>query len=317
MYLCSRDPRSSGTATGFFDIAGMRVRTRVEGTGPSLLLINGIGANIEVLEPLRRRLLGRQLISFDAPGTGASPPPPRPLRMRDLADLVDHLLHRLGCDRTDVLGYSFGGALAQQLAHQHPGRVRRLVLAGTIPGLGGFQNPWMIAQLLDPRLRDRRGDRRLHKKVARIVGGRSGRDPAVLAVYERDRLAYPPTLLGYESQLRALIGWSSLPWLHTLRAPTLVLAGESDPIVPIINTRIFTRLIPNCRRYVVPGGGHLFLIDQPDDVVGPIEAFLSGPAPLDGAESPGVTELRPHSRTRLLRVARGALGRPAQGWDGS
>jgi pimeloyl-ACP methyl ester carboxylesterase len=262
---------------GFLNLRGIRVRVCVEGAEPPLLLINGIGANIEAWDPLKRLLSARRVISFDAPGAGASPAPPRPLRMRHLADLVTGLLNELHCTRADVLGYSFGGALAQQFAHQHPTRVRRLILAATIPGLGGIQNPAILMRMANPRLISMESDRR-QATVARVVGGRSGRDPAVLAIYERARLVNPSTPEGYRSQLRSLAGWSSLRWLHTLRAPTLVLAGDDDPLVPIANSHILARLIPDCRRYVVPGGGHLFMIDQPEDVVGVIDAFLTEPA---------------------------------------
>jgi pimeloyl-ACP methyl ester carboxylesterase len=247
---------------------------RVSGQGPPLLMVNGIGANIEVWEPLTTLLTARQLICFDAPGSGLSPVPDRRYRMRELAGVVAAGLDRLDLQRVDLLGYSFGGALAQEFAHQHPGRLRRLILAGTIPGLGGVQNPRTVIEMFDPRLAVAGSERRM-RKVARLVGGRSGADPSVLEVYERNRLRHPPSPAGYRFQLRAITGWSSIGWLHTLSAPTLVLAGGRDPIVPLVNSRIFARLIPDCRRYVVPDGGHLFMLDQPDDVAPVIEAFLS------------------------------------------
>jgi len=112
-------------------------------------------------------------------------------------------------------------------------------------------------------------------RLARLVGGRAAADPAILAAYEDNRLRHPPTLPGYRFQLRAILGWSSVTWLHKLTTPTLVLVGGRDPIVPLVNTRIFTRQIPDCRRYVVRDGGHLCMVDQPEDVGPVIEAFLS------------------------------------------
>lgn len=271
--------RTYPSAIRYIDVNGARLRICDEGDGPPLLMINGIGATIEVWDPLKRLLPGRRLISFDAPGTGASSRPARSLRMHHVADLVAGILDQVQCDRVDVLGYSLGGMLAQQFAHQHPTRVRRLILAGTIPGLGGIQNPLTILRTLDPRLLNVRSHSR-RDRVSRLVGGRSGADAAALAVYERNRTAVPPSPGGHWLQLRSLIGWSSLPWLHTLAAPTLVLAGEHDPLVPIANSRIFARLIPDCRRLTVKGGGHLFLVDQPEDVVGAIDEFLgAAPAP--------------------------------------
>jgi poly(3-hydroxyoctanoate) depolymerase len=312
MKLRREHAAAPGAAIEFVDVGGSRLRVCVDGSGPPLLLINGIGANLEVWDPLKRLLAGRRLISFDAPGTGLSPAPERRLRMEDLADIVAGLLDALDEDRVDVLGYSFGGALAQQLAHQHPSRVRRLILAGTLPGLGGVQNPLTVLRMCDPRLQTALASDRRVEKVSRLVGGRSGSDPAALAVYERNRLATAPNVRGYRLQLRALLGWSSLPWLHTLRAPTLVLTAENDPIVPAINGRIFTRLIPDCRRHVVPGGGHLFLVDQPEDVVGVIEGFLAIAALPAGAPAPArmpVLEIR--RRPKRRRRIRAALARLA------
>ncbi len=259
--------------TQFVSAAGLTLRASVSGQGPPLLMINGIGANIEVWQPLAGLLTSRRLIRFDAPGTGLSPVPDQSYRMRALADVVAGLLDRLDLEVVDVLGYSFGGALAQEFARQHPRRLRKLILVGTIPGLGAVQNPRTVIAAFDPRLAGAGSERR-RRKVARLVGGRSGSDPSVLDVYERNRLRHPPSVAGYRFQLRALTGWSSITWLHTLSAPTLVLAGGRDPIVPVINSRIFARLIPDCRRHVVSDGGHLFPIDQPEDVAPAIQAFL-------------------------------------------
>src|SRR2546421_3033117 len=106
------------------------------GAGEPLLLINGLGANLEMWQPLVGALAGeRELIAFDLPGTGRSAQPRWPLRMPHLAQVVTELLDELGHDRLDVLGYSLGGIVAQELAHRDPDRIRRLVLCATTPGL--------------------------------------------------------------------------------------------------------------------------------------------------------------------------------------
>jgi len=256
----------------FVETAGTPVRVHTVGTGPPLLLMAGIGGNIEIWAPLIRVLTGRRLIAFDAPGAGATPPLAGRPRMRDVARLVAELLDRLEYGSVDVLGHSWGGALAQQFARDHPLRVRRLILAGTLPGLGGVQHPARPVQLL--RLAKVRDNNERRKRMAGLVAGRSGRDPASLAIYEANRAAQSPSLEGYRSQMRTIAGWSSLRWLKRLPMPVLALAGEEDPMAPAANTRIFCRLIPDCRRYVFAGAGHLFLLDQPEDVAPIIDAFL-------------------------------------------
>jgi poly(3-hydroxyoctanoate) depolymerase len=268
------EPEGLGSADRFVSAAGLGIRVSVTGAGPPLLMINGLGANIELWNPLTPMLPRRQLIRFDTPGSGLSTVPDRGYRMRDLADVVAAMLDCLDLPSVDVLGYSLGGAIAQELAHRHPQRLRRLILAGAIPGVGAIQSPRKVIEFFDPRMAVTGSEDRM-RKLARLAGGRAGADPAILAAYEENRLRHPPTLPGYRFQLRAAIGWSSVTWLSTLTAPTLVLAAGRDPIVPLVNSRIFTRLIPDCRRYVVADGGHLFMVDQPEDVAPVIEAFLS------------------------------------------
>jgi len=96
----------------------------------------------------------------------------------------------------------------------------------------------------------------------------------VLAANAETRLQAPPSALGYAYQLYAVAGWTSLPWLHRLRQPSLVVAGERDPSVPLGNARILAARIPDARLHVVRGGGHLFLLDEPETAAGAIRAFL-------------------------------------------
>ena len=132
----------------YADAAGLRLRVGRHGSGPPLLLITGIGAHLDMWAPFARHAGERELIAFDPPGAGLSQRPRRPLRMRGLARVVAALLDTLGLERVDVLGYSFGGGLAQELAYRAPERVRRLVLCATAPGLGGVPPKPMAALML-------------------------------------------------------------------------------------------------------------------------------------------------------------------------
>jgi poly(3-hydroxyoctanoate) depolymerase len=247
----------------------MRVARR--GEGEPLLLITGIGANLEMWGPFSRVVGDRELIAFDAPGAGLSERPRRPVGMRGLARIVAALLDRLGLDEVDVLGYSFGGGLAQ-LAYRAPARVRRLVLCATTFGLRGVPARPVPALLLATP--GRYYHPVLFRLTApRIAGGRTRRDPTQLDHQAAARLEHPPDPLGYAFQLYAMSGWTSLPWLHRVTQPTLILAGDDDPVIPLANARRMARRMPAARLRVVEGG-HLFLIDQPETVVDDIAAFL-------------------------------------------
>jgi poly(3-hydroxyoctanoate) depolymerase len=257
------------------DVDGVRLRVAVRGTGRPLLLLMGIGGNLEMWAPFEDHLdpTAVQSITVDAPGTGGSTPYRWPRRMRGLASTMDGLLDALGHDQVDVLGVSFGGVLAQQLAHQAPGRVRRLILAATGPGLGGVPgSPRVLLALATPR---RYTQPDYFRRVAgRVYGGQAREDPDTLLHGSPARFIRPPSAAGYLAQLYAIAGWTSLPWLRRLGQPTLVLAGDDDPIVPPVNGRLLARLVPNARLRMVPGGGHLFLIERASEMAEIVSRFL-------------------------------------------
>ena len=254
-------------------VDGLRLRATVQGRGQPLLLVMGIGGSIEMWEPLVDALNGFQTIAFDAPGSGESERPSRPLRMPGLARLTDGLLAALGYGKVDVLGVSYGGAIAQQLAYQHPDRVRRLVLAATTCGLGAVPgNPLTLLLLATPF---RYYSPALFKAVApRLYGGATRRRPELAEGQAVARLLRAPSLRGYLFQLTAIAGWSSLRFLRHIRQPTLVITGGDDPIVPAVNGRILAGRIPAARLHLVHGGGHLFLLDQAAEAAAIIGEFL-------------------------------------------
>ena len=122
-------------------VGGRRIRVRIRrGTGVPLVLCNGIGAGLEVLDPLVAAMdPTATIISFDVPGTGGSPASPVPYGILALACGLSRLLTEIGVDVVDILGLSWGGALAQQFALQNPQRCRRVVLVAT--GTGALMIP--------------------------------------------------------------------------------------------------------------------------------------------------------------------------------
>lgn len=245
-----------------------RVRVRTSGSGQPLLMIMGIGGNLDMWAPLARRLTGRQLIMFDFPGTGGSGMSCLPPTMGANALFLRWLLGRLDLPRIDVLGYSWGGVLAQQLAIQHPHSVRRLVLAGTTFGLGAVPpNLKVAARMLTPR---RYYSREYFAKVApELYGGRFRHDAGLVNDEANRRIGRPPAVAGYAAQLMAVMSYSSLPGLPFVSAPTLILAGDDDPIVAAANHKVMARLIRHSTLRIIPGAGHLLLLDSPE-IVAPI-----------------------------------------------
>jgi poly(3-hydroxyalkanoate) depolymerase len=255
-------------------IMGTRVRVSVRGTGTPLLLIMGIGGSLDMWQPLERSLtpLGYQTISFDLPGSGASPAVFPPRRMPGLACIALGVLEALDIEQADLLGVSFGGIVAQEVARLDDTRVRRVVLAATGPGLGGIPaHPVVLAHMSTPL---RYWSPRYAQRIGpSIYGGAARRDDGL---HERmsARFERPPSLLGYAGQLYAISWWTSLPWLHRVRKPVLVLHGDDDPIAPLANARLLARLLPDARLVVLEGSGHLFLLDEPELAARHVDDFL-------------------------------------------
>ncbi|HKR68011.1 MAG TPA: poly(3-hydroxyalkanoate) depolymerase [Streptosporangiaceae bacterium] len=259
----------------------LRVATRPGNlVEPPLLLCNGIGASLELLQPLVDAVHpGRAVIRFDLPGIGGSPAPALPYHLIGLPAMVEAMLGQLGHSRVDVLGISWGGGLATQLALARPRLVRRLVLAATGTGvLMVPARPGVLRHMITPR---RHRDASYSVQVAGdIYGG------GLRARPERARELLRPhtgsgTRRGYYFQLLAGAGWTSLPMLPMLRQPTLLLAGDDDPIIPLVNARIMAQLIARSRLHIYPGG-HLELIDRPQLLAPVIEEFLREQDPVAG-----------------------------------
>src|SRR5215475_9501940 len=152
---------------------------------PPVLLFNGIGANIELVQPFLDAFEGPEAIVFDVPGVGGSPAPKLPYRPSTLARLSARLLDQLGHAQVDVMGVSWGGALAQQFAFQQSKRCRRLVLAATSPGhLMVPGKPSVLLKMATPR---RYRDPAYMKEIAgQIYGGALRNQPDLL----RDHLGH-------------------------------------------------------------------------------------------------------------------------------
>ena len=254
-------------------VLGQQIRVNVRaGEGVPLVLCNGIGAGLEVLDPLVAELdRDTPVVRFDVPGSGASPDSPLPYGFPYLAAVLGQLLKKLGFGGpVDVLGLSWGGALAQQFAFQHPRRCRRLILVST--GTGAVMvpgRPWVLARMLTPR---RFLDHDYAAVIAgEIYGGKARSDPAsVKRLFDRQLMA--GSRIGYLHQLLAGAVWTSIFALPLIRQDTLIVAGTDDPIVPVVNARIMHRLLPHSTLHL-HGGGHVDLITNATELAPVIETF--------------------------------------------
>ena len=242
------------------------------GTGVPLVLCNGVGASLEVFDPLVDKLdRATTVVRFDVPGAGGSPNSPFPYGFPYLAMVLGRVLRRLGLNnRVDVLGLSWGGALAQQFAFQNPRRCRRLILIST--GTGAIMvpgNPFVLRKMLTPR---RFLDHDYAAAIAGQLYGGSVRTDPVFVKRVFDQQLMSGSRVGYVHQLLAGSVWTSLFALPLIRQRTLIIAGTDDPIVPVVNARVMARLLPNSTLHLHPGG-HVDVITNAAEFAPIIESF--------------------------------------------
>ncbi len=235
-----------------------------------ILFFNGIGANIEAVAPLAEGLSDRPFMTLDMPGVGGSPEPVVPYTPFVMSWIANQLLKRFGAPLVDVMGVSWGGAMAQHFALQHGGRVRKLVLAATTAGMLMVPGkPAALSKMADPR---RYVDPAfMEKHFLTLYGGLTGGKADHIG-----RLT-PPSPRGYLYQLLCMIGWTSLPALPFLKTETLIMMGEDDSIVPLINGKILKAMIPNSRLETFEEGGHLFMLTHQEQTLRLLREFLSEP----------------------------------------
>ena len=191
-----------------------------------------------------------------------------------MPSLLAGLLDQLGHEQADVLGISWGGGLAQQFALSRPDRVRRLVLVATGPGaLMVPGHPRVLLRMLTPRRH--RNPAYAARIAGELYGGSARENPLVARdlLHATTRLGASVPARGYFYQLISTVGWTSLPLLPRLRPPTLILAGDDDPIIPLVNARIMRRLIPRSQLHVYHGG-HLELAADSERLAAAVQAFL-------------------------------------------
>ena len=225
-------------------------RWRAGAPGTPLLFLNGIGADIGAAAPLLAQIHDREVWTLDMPGVGSSPDALLPYGAPTMAAVVMEIADRFGQKQIDLAGFSWGGAMAQQIAIQFPGRVRRLVLMATTPTVTAPGIGW--AALLDDDM---------------LASG----------------LKLPTaTPLGLAYQTMAMAGWTSVAMLPHLKIPMLILMGANDGVVPACHGQAIADLINGAILEVVPGS-HLFPFTHAADISARISSFLE--APPDAAQA--------------------------------
>jgi pimeloyl-ACP methyl ester carboxylesterase len=243
------------------------------GEGRPLLLIAGIPAVAGDWAPLAERLAARRrVVAYDNRGSGGSTVTPAPYTTAQLADDAVALLDAFGFADADVFGMSLGGMIAQELAINHPRRVRRLVLGCTHAGVRHAERQPRATARAFAMETDDWGER---MRALAPFAFAPGVDPAFLDAFiaKKSRDVQDPE--GYAGQIAAALAHDAAGRLHRIAAPTLILTGDADQVIPPASSRVLHERIPDARLIELPGTGHLFFLEQPEASARLVETFLA------------------------------------------
>jgi len=267
----------------YVDNDGVRIRWEEEGSGEPLLLIMGLGYSLEMWHRVKPLVTNKfRVIMFDNRGVGQSDVPEPNYSIPDMADDAVAVLDAAGVESAHVLGVSMGGYIAQALTIADPDRVRSLILGCT--ACGGpdavTAEPEVLAALTA------RGSMSAEEGVRVMIPFIYDANTSVEAIDEdlALRLQNYPTEKGYMGQLQAIASHQTYDRLHEIVAPTLVIHGQSDRLVPHANGEDIARRIPNARFVTLPDASHIFFTDQPERTRIAIDGFLAEVASV-GAEA--------------------------------
>jgi pimeloyl-ACP methyl ester carboxylesterase len=241
---------------------------------PALLLVRGLGRSSRYWGELRD-LLGRSfhLLLTDNRGVGRSDAPWPPYSTSLMADDHAAILDAAGVARTHVFGMSLGGMIAQQLAIRHPTRVERLILGCTTPGGHHAERSGALLALVRASISPI--DRAIQITAPLVLSGETLRQrPEVVEQWRAIARDEPKNRIGRIGQFLAAGRHDAWAQLAHITAPTLVVTGDADRLIPPGNSRLIADRVPGARLHSIPAAGHDFAADRPEETATVISRFL-------------------------------------------
>jgi len=244
----------------FVQNQGAKIYWDEHGRGEPVLLIMGLGYPSSLWHRTRPVLAQHfRTVAFDNRGVGLSDAPPGPYSITTMASDAAAVLDAAGVSGAHVFGVSMGGMIAQEFALQYPARTRTLILGCTSPG-----GPAAV-----------RAERHVSDiLMARGMTLEQAREAILPYIYDaatppekieedvRLRRRWLPTTEGYMAQLQGILAWESYGRIDQITAPTLVIHGKSDALVPPANGELIAARIPGAKLVLLDHASHLFLTDQ-------------------------------------------------------
>jgi pimeloyl-ACP methyl ester carboxylesterase len=247
-------------------VQGINLYYEVHGAGYPLVLIRGFGSNADHWYCQTPGFSSRyNVVTFDNRGIGRSDKPDVPCTISIMADDTVGLMDAIGISKAHILGISMGGMIAQEIALRYPQRVHGLILACTHCGGDRAVRPSEeIARIFVEYIFT--GSQEAAQNTPKcLFTERTLREaPEVVERYQEVSRRFPPTSEAMIRQWEAIQGHDTWEDLSHVQAPTLVLSGTDDVLVPPENSRILAERIPNAQLRLIEGGGHQFLVEKAD-----------------------------------------------------
>jgi pimeloyl-ACP methyl ester carboxylesterase len=265
----------------FTRVNGINLAYYVCGHGEPVLMIQGLGGRAADWGSVPARLApGFEVITFDNRGTGKSDKPDVEYSLDVMADEAVAVLQAAGHERAHVVGLSMGGMIAQLVALRHPRRVRKLVLLSTTPGASHTVPPTPTAMAaLVPDMTQPPEQIVLSAMRAIAAPGFADAHPEVLNDIVQTAMQAPTPQFVFVRQMSAIMGSDRYADLPAIDAPTLVIHGDADPLVPHANAGILAERIPGAQLVTLRGCGHLAMWEQPAELARVLFEFLGRGGP--------------------------------------
>lgn len=304
----------NGMNKRFAHVNGTKIAYRVQGEGPPLVLIMGYRLNSMAWPNALIEALALQftIITFDNRGTGLSDKPVEGYAITSMARDICGLLDELQIPRVHLLGYSMGGAIAQDFVRQFPERVSSLILCATMCGgpRAVYAKPSVLSVMRDlDGLSPEEAARRICKVT--YSPGYLERHPEIVEAQMRREIALPTPLHAADLQFQAFAEFDASKALSGIRCPTLVLTGDLDELISPQNSRMMAKIIPGAKLVVIPGCGHRVMWEATDECVLLINGFIASAH--DGrAVVPALSSARENRSLDMLDILNSSLGLFAQ-----
>ena len=261
----------------FTRVNGVNLAYYVLGHGAPVLMIQGLGGRAADWGSVPARLAPRfETITFDNRGTGKSDKPDTEYDLAVMADEAVAVLQACGHEQAHVVGLSMGGMIAQLVALRHPQRVRKLVLLSTTPGGPHTVAPTpaaMAALIPDMTQPPEQIVRSAMQAIA--APGFADAHPEVLSEIVQTAMNAPTPQFVFVRQMAAIMASDRYDDLPRIQAPTLVIHGDADALVPHANAQILAERIPGAQLVTLRGCGHLAMWEQPAELAQALSAFLN------------------------------------------